>query len=216
MDSKHLKEDEDEEEEDRKPAAKTTDETTKPSFIEKDIPVKPALILQNNKKKKSTTKHLKWDEQAIEEHDLLRGTRMKIDEPNTPYTYYSDSGAESDDSRKHCKSPAQQKPSLSWNTLETRLHSVANVREQYMSSPTSSFGGAETDQSDVEEERKKEMQRLEFRDHRKRHYDEYQMIKKFRQEHPDELNVDDEDEEDDDNNDADVEDESWSSVNHNA
>lgn len=23
-------------------------------------------------------KHLKWDEQAIEEHDLLRGTRMKV------------------------------------------------------------------------------------------------------------------------------------------
>lgn len=178
----------------------TDDDNRKPAAAhDGDIPVKPALKL--GKKPKKQNKHLKWDEQAIEEHDLLRGTRMKIDEPNTPFTYYSDSGAESDDSRR-CKSPAQQKPALSWDTLETRLHSVANVRQQYPSSPTSSHGGAETDQSDVEEERKKEMRRLEFKDHRKRHYDEYQMIKKFRQEHPDEVEDDEEA-----NNDADVEDE---------
>lgn len=29
-----------------------------------------------------------WDEETIAEHDLLRGTRQKIDEPNTPYHYY--------------------------------------------------------------------------------------------------------------------------------
>jgi protein phosphatase inhibitor 2 len=28
---------------------------------------------------------LKWDDDTIAEHDKLRGTRMKIDEPNTPY-----------------------------------------------------------------------------------------------------------------------------------
>mgnify|MGYP000547498578 CR=1 FL=1 len=30
---------------------------------------------------------IQWDEKAIAEHDLLRGTRMKIDEPKTPYEY---------------------------------------------------------------------------------------------------------------------------------
>ena len=29
----------------------------------------------------STEKHLTWDEHAIEEHDLLRGTRMKVGIP---------------------------------------------------------------------------------------------------------------------------------------
>ena len=29
-------------------------------------------------KKSATEKHLTWDEHAIEEHDLLRGTRMKV------------------------------------------------------------------------------------------------------------------------------------------
>lgn len=32
----------------------------------------------NKKSAKSTEKHLTWDEHAIEEHDLLRGTRMKV------------------------------------------------------------------------------------------------------------------------------------------
>ena len=30
------------------------------------------------------------DEKVIAEHDKERGTRQKIDEPDTPYVYYSD------------------------------------------------------------------------------------------------------------------------------
>jgi protein phosphatase inhibitor 2 len=142
--------------------------------------VKPALQKHYKGKK---DKHLKWDEQVIEEHDALRGTRMKIDEPNTPYTHY-DSGAESDDSRR-AKSPANQKPTLSWDKLERRLDSVAAVQDQFGYSPSSSH--AESDMEDVEEERKKEMRRLEFKEHRKRHYNEMELVRRFRQEHPDEL-----------------------------
>ena len=35
--------------------------------------------------KRSTS--IKWDEEVIAEHDKLRGTRMKIDEPDTPFAY---------------------------------------------------------------------------------------------------------------------------------
>ena len=133
-------------------------------------------------------KHLKWDEKAIEEHDLLRGTRMKIDEPNTPYTHY-DSGADSDDSRRP-KSPANQRPTLSWDVLQNKLDSVAAVREAYPSSPSSH---ADNDHSDVEEERTKEMRQMEFKEHRKRHYNEMEAVRKFRQEHGgDDLLADDE------------------------
>jgi protein phosphatase inhibitor 2 len=125
-------------------------------------------------------KHLKWDEEVIEEHDQLRGTRMKIDEPNTPYTHY-DSGAESDDSRRP-KSPANQKVTLSWDALQVRLDSVAAVRDAYPSSPSTH---AESDHSDVEDERKKEMHRMEFNEHRKRHYNEFDVVRKFREENPD-------------------------------
>jgi len=43
-------------------------------------PVKPALVDVKRKKKKKDThkKALTWDEHAIEEHDQLRGTRMKV------------------------------------------------------------------------------------------------------------------------------------------
>lgn len=38
----------------------------------------------------SSTKRIKWDEEAIAEHDKERGTRQKIDEPPTPFAYESD------------------------------------------------------------------------------------------------------------------------------
>lgn len=154
----------------------TSDDDQKPSAISVDSKVKPAL---KKKGKTSQQKHLKWDEEVIEEHDQLRGTRMKIDEPDTPYHQY-DSGAESDGSSR-AKSPAGQKPTLSWDILQNKLDSIAAVRDAYPSSP-SSHGG--TDHSDVEEERKKEMRRLEFKEHRKRHYNEMEAVRKFRQEHP--------------------------------
>ena len=35
--------------------------------------------------------HVTWDEETIALHDMDRGTRMKIEEPNTPYHYYAES-----------------------------------------------------------------------------------------------------------------------------
>lgn len=36
---------------------------------------------------KGNKQHIKWDEEVIREHDKKRGTRMKIDEPKTPFHY---------------------------------------------------------------------------------------------------------------------------------
>ena len=149
----------------------------------RDSKVKPALKKKNPRTAPKEKKALKWDEVAIEEHDLLRGTRMKIDEPNTPYIHY-DSGQESDDSRR-AKSPVAQKVALSWDSLQNRLDSVAAVQDAFPSSP-SSHGG---DHSDVEDDRQKEMKQLEFKEHRKRHYNEMELVRKFRQEHPDGIDV---------------------------
>ena len=132
--------------------------------------VKPALKKKTRSGKPKMA--LKWDEDAIEEHNLLRGTRMKIEEPNTPYTFY-DSGQESDDSRHTQKSPKNQKSTLSWDTLQNKLDSVAAVRDAYPSSPSSHGGeqsaGEQSDvQSDAEEEARKkkerEMKKLEFKE----------------------------------------------------
>jgi len=40
--------------------------------------------------KRHKKRHIKWDEETIQEHDKERGTRMKIEEPKTPYAYMSD------------------------------------------------------------------------------------------------------------------------------
>lgn len=139
--------------------------------------VKPALKKSPHGHKKGV--HLKWDEEVIEEHNELRGTRMKIEEPNTPYHNY-DSGAESESSVP--KSPGkQQHTEISWDVLQNKLDSVAAVRAEYPSSPS------EYHDSDVEEDQKKEMRKREFKEHRKRHYNEMEAVRKFRQEHPDDV-----------------------------
>lgn len=165
------------EDDDRKPAAV---EPVLADAVPDNPPkeVKPALKKRDRQSHKSD-KHLKWDEAAIDEHNELRGTRMNIDEPKTPYVHY-DSGAESDDSRR-MKSPAKDKTTLSWDTLQNRLDTVAAVRDQYPSSP--SDHNIDTDNSDVEDETRKEMRKLEFQEHRKRHYNEFELVKKFRSEH---------------------------------
>ena len=118
---------------------------------------------------------------------------MKIEEPNTPYVHY-DSGQESDDSRqRRPKSPITQKTALCWENLQNRLDTVAAVRDAYPSSP-SSHGGDDQHAPD-DDEKRKEMRALEFKEHRKRHYNEMELVKKFRAEHPDpddEADADDE------------------------
>jgi protein phosphatase inhibitor 2 len=161
-------------------------------------PVKPAL-------KKTTSKHqhhnnnnnnakkkkggLKWDEAKIEEHDKLRGTRMKIEEPNTPFNHNYDSGSETDGSHGHHKDKE-----LCWDHLENKLAGVVAAQEAYPSSP-SSHGGGDLDASD--EDRQRTMKNIEFKEYRKRHYNEMELVRKFRQEHPDGPMSDAEDEDND-------------------
>lgn len=155
--------------------------------------VKPALKKKNQGKRPK--KALKWDEVTIEEHDLYRGTRMKIDEPNTPFTYY-ESGTESDDSRARPKSPVDtKKPALSWDALQNRLDTVAAVQVAF-GPPSPKASDGETSGSDCEEKRREEMRKLEFTEHRKRHYNEMELVRRFRQEHSEDYDGDDADIED--------------------
>lgn len=127
-------------------------------------------------------RHLKWDEEVIEEHNLLRGTRMKIDEPNTPYIY--DSGAESDESSRKL-SPHSTKPTISIEALGRKLDTVAAVQDNL---PSESSTDADELTESQRDGKKSTLRRLEFSEHRKRHYNEMELVRKFRAE-----NAEDED-----------------------
>lgn len=154
--------------------------------VDGETKVKPALVMSKKSRKKKSG-GLKWDEAKIQEHDLLRGTRMKIDEPDTPYNHY-DSGSETDGSH-HSANNKNPENELSWDHLHNKLHAAAVAQEAYPSSPSSHGGNASED----EERRKKDVKALEFQEHRKRHYNEMELVRRFRQEHPD----DDEDQDND-------------------
>jgi len=151
--------------------------------------------------KSDNSRHLTWDEHAIEEHDLLRGTRMKIDEPNTPYTHYDhQSDEESTSSGRHPRSPDENHPhhekhSLAnqWVDISSKLQAVADKRDACPLSPALS---RDSNMSDEEEKKKAVEHEKKFKDLRKRHYNEAEMMRKWREEHAT-MDDEEEDEEED-------------------
>ena len=143
---------------------------------------------------------------------------MKIDEPNTPYNHY-DSGSETDGSihsAKHLNRNEEERTNISWATLQNKLEAHAAVRDAYPpSSPSSHGGGVSSDNNyrsdDGEGEEtdkellKEELKQLEFKEHRKRHYNEMELVRKYRQEHANDDGHEDELEDEDGGDDADDE-----------
>ena len=158
---------------------------------EKITMVKPALkqgkvargITSNN------NKGLQWDEAKIQEHDKLRGTRMKIVEAETPFLYY-DSADDSDGSHNASKGVT----GLNLEHLQNKLDAAAAVRDANSSNMDDDDAG-----SDAEEEERKKIKAMEFKEYRKRHYNEMELVRKFRQQQAEGL-LDDEDDEDEENN----------------
>ncbi|TMW66829.1 hypothetical protein Poli38472_011945 [Pythium oligandrum] len=142
--------------------------------------------------------HVTWDEETIALHDQDRGTRMKIEEPKTPYHYYGSDDEGSHAAAEGVASPArslsgkENEPSIEWNELQVKLEEVQDRKK------------SEWDSSDDEESRsfaardaegKKIVKDPKFAEKRKQHYNEFERVKMWRQSHPDE---DDEVEEEED------------------
>jgi len=186
-----------------KPALKTSFSMEE----EEDEEYKGTSPRMKKKKSKKKNRKLQWDEARIQEHDKLRGTRMKIDEPNTPFATY-DSGSETDASVSSAKGNKHYQ-TISWDALTNKLEAHAAVAKDNNvyppSSPSSHGGGHTTDEEEANEKRerqRKELKRLEFQEHRKRHYNEMEVVRRFRRENPDgvpSVNGHDTDEDDEDN-----------------
>lgn len=119
----------------------------------------------------------------------------QIDEPNTPYTHYDHhSDEESNASGNHPRSPDENKPSheaptlaTQWTDISSKLQAVADKRD---AAPLSPAPSRDSNMSDGEEKKDHEKK---FKDARKKHYNEAEMMRRWRAEH---ANDDDDDDED--------------------
>mmetsp|Transcript_26126 Transcript_26126/g.81314 ORF Transcript_26126/g.81314 Transcript_26126/m.81314 type:complete len:147 (+) Transcript_26126:209-649(+) len=134
--------------------------------------------------------HLTWDEETIAEHDKERGTRMKIDEADTPFAYY-DPATDPDAVAKGASPlspPAEMKPvrstSLEDNLSDLNAKLNAAAAEAAAQDPEGQLGWVADMEADEEKSR-------DFAKKRSQHYNMSGLLgRKFDDE-------DDEDEDDD-------------------
>lgn len=116
---------------------------------------------------------VEWDEKTIAEHDLLRGTRQKIDEPDTPFLSAQsvDSDFEYDD----------------FHLGGTDLNAVAEALNEAkrVSERTAKLIASDDLPVEVEEEgravaRRSSSSQGSFAERRKAHYNEFEAVKAMR------------------------------------
>lgn len=137
-----------------------------------------------------------WDEANIELCEAGKDAQMKIDEPKTPYNFLlmsrSESEDEGDDEDAHCEAETKVPPPQSLEEALKRLTSEGEA------------GAADSDETMTEEERQRK--HTEFEEHRRKHYNEFLAVKRFREEKLRKLQSEGHDnDEDDDADEADEE-----------
>ncbi|CCI47867.1 unnamed protein product [Albugo candida] len=114
---------------------------------------------------------IKWDEETIARHNLDRGTRMKIEEPKTPYRYHQKEG--SDQKQPHA---------LEWKEFHAKLEGVEQAQKN----------------ADEKSWTKKKHSELNgdtgklFNEKRKVHYNEFQMAKAWKDQQEEDFEMEDE------------------------
>ncbi|GLE09602.1 hypothetical protein PINS_up021330 [Pythium insidiosum] len=117
--------------------------------------------------------HVTWDEETIALHDAERGTRMKIEEPKTPSL-----------SLQHGA------PSPEWKELQVKLEGVQDRKRSEWDSSDDEEGATRFAARD--DEGKKIVKDPKFAEKRKMHYNEFERLRQWRQQHAHEEEEDEE------------------------
>ncbi|SBT76770.1 protein phosphatase inhibitor 2, putative [Plasmodium ovale] len=107
--------------------------------------------------KSVTKKTISWDEVTINEQDKERGSRMKILEPNTPFNFILMDSASEDEASKYGDSKGNNEGQ---NNIADDLINKLNQL--------------------VEKQDSKGLSNIDFKEKRKKHYNEYKMLQKLR------------------------------------
>uniref|UniRef100_A0A6S8EI81 Protein phosphatase inhibitor 2 n=2 Tax=Aplanochytrium stocchinoi TaxID=215587 RepID=A0A6S8EI81_9STRA len=148
--------------------------------------VKPILRTTKTEDKKCEQKpklSIRFDEEVIAEHDKLRGTRQKIDEPKTPYRRGS-FDEEYGDIPEAIANAQPKESTTSPRDPESNHVQLGNAAMVDFAGALSSRLKEVNDQSS-EPTAASAAERKDFEERRKRHYNEFQMMKKWRETHKD-------------------------------
>ncbi|CAX64439.1 hypothetical protein PFAG_00514 [Plasmodium falciparum Santa Lucia] len=107
--------------------------------------------------KSVTKKTISWDEVTINEQDKERGSRMKILEPNTPFNFILMDSASEDEASKYGDVKGSDEGQ---NNIADDLINKLNQL--------------------VEKQENKGVSNIDFKEKRKKHYNEYKMLQKLR------------------------------------
>ncbi|KAF4655077.1 hypothetical protein FOL47_009612 [Perkinsus chesapeaki] len=169
------------------------DDSPQQDHIRLGQPSRPALVTSPDHAR-NVGRKIRFDEAAIAEHDLERGTRMTIDEPDTPFVRTPMSSGESSEDSSSTYGGRGEHVRLGEVSREARLqnltngvvdHTAAAAEEQEGASSSLGFrNGLRIDFSSTEAEEAEELERerkaREFHEKRRKHYNEMQMVRALR------------------------------------
>eukprot|EP00439_Symbiodinium_sp_Y106_P049533 s4931_g6.t1 len=175
--------------------------------------VRGLLYKDRRERPQRDTAHVHWDEQCIAEHDKERGTRQKIDEPDTPFIRSPESSSEEEEAFAPSTSTSSSKRHEELVDDETRIATsptsmaaLANRLNQWVESGErrESFQSAEGEVTSregeasrpgtksvpskirlPEDEGQQKASTSEFKARRAKHYNEFAAVKALRKKEAD-------------------------------